>query len=79
MFNPAKLVYGDGKNAHISVEGKIEHSRPFQFKLLFQRKCVFQELVGYFPLIQVCLTKLPKEAAPAGGGSSMAVHLEPLV
>ena len=22
MFNPAKLVYGDTKNAHISVEGK---------------------------------------------------------
>lgn len=28
---------------------------------------MFQELVGYFPLIQVCLTKLPREAAPARG------------
>lgn len=27
-----------------------------------------QELVGYFPLIQVCLTKLPRDAAPASGG-----------
>lgn len=28
---------------------------------------MFQELVGYFPLIQVCLMKLPREAAPARG------------
>lgn len=68
MYNPAKLIYGDGENVHIE-----ENVNYRDLSQLFQRNNVLLELVGYFPLNKFYLMKLPREA-PARESNGSAIR-----